>query len=202
MVESNPREGYMTDSLDGLVSRPARVDIDDCEWVRCRGMLSATANPDPDAIVSGAIRCLDCDARYDLIWGVPFLAAYEREDIAGLIEIAANARADNHYPDRPTIKRLERLLCAYHDAPDRRAFVESAGRVRVEILQPLDPPLGSSVTFESSPHPRETLRFGSPDGTNHRASWLTEDVERWNCPRIQAVSHQLTRSSTMAGRGS
>ena len=115
----------MTDGVDGLAFTLALVDLDGCECVRCRGILSATTKPDPNTMVSGAIRCLNCDAEYDLIWGVPFLAAYEREDISSLIEIAANARADNHYPDRPTIRRLERLLRAYHDAPDRSAFVET-----------------------------------------------------------------------------
>jgi SAM-dependent methyltransferase len=65
---------------------------------------------------------VSCGARYDVIWGAPFLGAFDAHDIVGLIEIAANARAENGYPDSPTIRRLERLLANYHQAADRKSF--------------------------------------------------------------------------------
>ena len=71
----------------------------------------------------GAIRCPSCAARYDCIWGTPFLGGFDARDITGLFEIAANARADNGYPDSATIRRLERLMVSYHAARDRAAFV-------------------------------------------------------------------------------
>jgi ubiquinone/menaquinone biosynthesis C-methylase UbiE len=74
-------------------------------------------------IQHGAIRCGSCSARYDVIWGAPFLGAFDDRDIIGLIEIAANARADNGYADAATIRRLERLVVDYHGADDRTAFV-------------------------------------------------------------------------------
>jgi ubiquinone/menaquinone biosynthesis C-methylase UbiE len=60
---------------------------------------------------------------YDIIWGAPFLGAFDDHDVIGLIEIAANAHANNSYPDGTTIRRLERLLVAYHKASDRTAFI-------------------------------------------------------------------------------
>ena len=57
-----------------------------------------------------------------MIWGAPFLGAFDSRDIIGLIEIAANARADNSYPDAATIRRLERLLESYHAARDKTVF--------------------------------------------------------------------------------
>jgi SAM-dependent methyltransferase len=73
----------------------------------------------------GAIACRACGSRFDEIWGTPFLGWYEAGDVAGLLEIAANARPDNAYPDRATIERLERLLECYHLASDRDAFVKT-----------------------------------------------------------------------------
>jgi SAM-dependent methyltransferase len=70
-----------------------------------------------------AILCPSCGARYDVIWGAPFLGAFDAHDIVGLIEIAANAHAGNGYPDSATIRRLERLLANYHQAADRTAFM-------------------------------------------------------------------------------
>lgn len=71
----------------------------------------------------GAIECRNCGAKFDVIWGTPFLGHYEAEDVIGLIEIAANARADNSFPDRQSVERLERLLQRYHEADDRSAFL-------------------------------------------------------------------------------
>lgn len=78
--------------------------------------------PDEE-IVEGAIACQACGERYDAIWGTPFLGHYEGADALGLIEIAANARADNSFADVAVIQRIERLLKAYHAAVDKDAFV-------------------------------------------------------------------------------
>ena len=90
----------MIDGIEGTTSRRTLADLEDCQCVRCRAPVLLVADPDPDTIIRSAIKCSICNAEYDLIWGVPFLGAYEREDITGLIEIAANARADNLYPVR------------------------------------------------------------------------------------------------------
>jgi SAM-dependent methyltransferase len=71
----------------------------------------------------GAIRCYSCDSRYDIIWGAPFLGAFDAQDIVGLIEIAANARIDNYYPNAATIRRLELLLARYHRASNKADFI-------------------------------------------------------------------------------
>ena len=76
-----------------------------------------------DEIQRGAIQCLECRMQYDVIWGAPFLGGFDREDVVGLIEIAANARTDNGSIDIATIERLERLLAEYHEAPDRAQLV-------------------------------------------------------------------------------
>jgi SAM-dependent methyltransferase len=74
-------------------------------------------------VVAEAIACDRCGATFDVIWGAPFLGHYEAEDIAGLVEIAANARADNLYASRRDVERIEGLLQRYHTAVDRSQFV-------------------------------------------------------------------------------
>jgi SAM-dependent methyltransferase len=78
---------------------------------------------DPE-IRHGAIRCGSCSAPYDMIWGSPFLGAFDQQDVIGLVEIAANARADNQYPDATDIRRLDDLLSRYHRATDRNQFIQ------------------------------------------------------------------------------
>ena len=70
-----------------------------------------------------AITCDSCGARFDVAWGTPFLGHYQAEDTPGLVEIAANARADNVYADRQDVERLEGLLQRYHETTDRSQFV-------------------------------------------------------------------------------
>jgi ubiquinone/menaquinone biosynthesis C-methylase UbiE len=77
---------------------------------------------DRDEVLAHAIECRSCGATFDVIWGVPFLGHYEQGDIAGLIEIAANARADNHSADRNDIARLESLLRRAYEAGGRAKF--------------------------------------------------------------------------------
>jgi SAM-dependent methyltransferase len=72
-----------------------------------------------------AIACGGCGATFDVIWGAPFLGHYEADDVAGLVEIAANARADNVYTSRQDVERLEGLLQLYHVAPDRSRFLST-----------------------------------------------------------------------------
>ena len=74
-------------------------------------------------MVIDAIVCTACSATFDAVWGTPFLGHYEAEDVPGLVEIAANARADNLYAGRRDIERIERLLQGYHDAADRSEFL-------------------------------------------------------------------------------
>lgn len=107
----------MTDALDG------------CRCPSCGASALAVAGEsswDDDAIVAGGIRCTACRAEYDVIWGAPFLGHYEPADLLGLLEIAANARIDNTYPDRQVVDRLEALLEAYDTAADKEAFVAAS----------------------------------------------------------------------------
>lgn len=82
-----------------------------------------TQDWDRDEVLSHAIECGSCGATFDVIWGVPFLGHYEPDDIAGLIEIAANARADNYSAGRDDIARLESLLRRHYEAGGRAKFV-------------------------------------------------------------------------------
>ena len=95
-----------------------------CRCTLCgeSALAGRTEDWDPEEILAHAIECGSCGATFDVIWGVPFLGHYEPGDIAGLIEIAANARADNHSPGRSDIARLESLLRCYHDADSRAKF--------------------------------------------------------------------------------
>jgi SAM-dependent methyltransferase len=78
---------------------------------------------DPGEVLAGAIACSGCGATFDVIWGTPFIGHYERDDIMGLIEIAANARGDNPCGSRRDVERLEGVLRSYHEARDRSAFL-------------------------------------------------------------------------------
>ena len=78
-------------------------------------------------IWKGAIACDSCLATYDRIWGSPFLGHYEAVDVLGLIEIAANARADNSYAARQDVERLECLLRKYDEAKDKPRFSSACG---------------------------------------------------------------------------
>jgi SAM-dependent methyltransferase len=99
---------------------------DDVRCIACgsRALHDVAATPsDPGVIEHDAWRCADCGASYDLVWGVPFLGNYEREDILGLIEIAANIINRRKFGVDPAIvENWERLLTRYHAAPNKEAF--------------------------------------------------------------------------------
>jgi len=80
------------------------------------------ADWNPQRVLIGAIECGDCGTTFDVVWGTPFLGHYEASDIAGLIEIATNARADNAYATRQDVERIEELLRRYDAAADKSAF--------------------------------------------------------------------------------
>jgi SAM-dependent methyltransferase len=110
------------------------LDLHDTRCPHCGASpLRGLSGPDQErspadadgGIDHGAIYCASCTARYDIIWGAPFLGAFDDRDIIGLIEIAANAQAKNSYPDSATIRRLERLLVSYHKAADRAVFMRN-----------------------------------------------------------------------------
>lgn len=74
----------------------------------------------------GAIVCSNCDARYQQVWGVPYFGDFEREDILGLIEIAANVANRGNFGITPDmVERWERVLSAYDAASDKAAFKAS-----------------------------------------------------------------------------
>lgn len=81
----------------------------------------------PRGIQRKAYLCSDCGEPYDVVWGVPFLGRYERSEIFGLIEIAANIINRGRFGVTPeVVADWEQLLSDYHDAPDKEAFVASA----------------------------------------------------------------------------
>lgn len=109
--------------------------------VRCIGCgsraLQGTANVPAaaDRIQRDAWRCTECGATYDIVWGVPFLGNYEREEILGLIEIAANIVNRGKFGiDPTTVENWERLLARYHAAPDKKAFVAANAEAQSPYL--------------------------------------------------------------------
>jgi ubiquinone/menaquinone biosynthesis C-methylase UbiE len=68
--------------------------------------------------------CSGCGAAYDTVWGVPFIGEYERDDVLGLIEIAALVphRADSRLP-HDIVQKMDGLCERYHAARDKAAFV-------------------------------------------------------------------------------
>ncbi len=70
------------------------------------------------------LTCFNCHAVYKSVWGVPFIGGYEADDILGLIEIAANtSNRGNFGVTSSVVEGWEQLLAAYHDTPDKAAFV-------------------------------------------------------------------------------
>jgi len=110
----------VSDQAIGLV----RSRLRGCRCTACgESALTARAPWDPDLVLAEVITCRGCGTTFDVVWGTPFLGHYQAEDIAGLVEIAANARADNVYARRQDVERLESLLGRYHDASDRSQFL-------------------------------------------------------------------------------
>ena len=72
-----------------------RSPLHGCRCTACGvPALTARALWDPDRVLADAVVCGSCGATFDVVWGAPFLAHYQADDIAGLLEIAANARAN------------------------------------------------------------------------------------------------------------
>jgi len=70
--------------------------------------------------------CEDCSAQYQEVRGIPFVGQYERDDILGLIEIAAHAALQGTSPMSPEIvRRLDSLCAGFHSAQDKAEFVKS-----------------------------------------------------------------------------
>src|SRR5215468_8577372 len=85
----------------------------DLECPRCGGQLAH-------------LICEDCSAQYQEVRGIPFVGQYERDDILGLIEIAAHAALQGTSPMSPEIvRRLDSLCAGFHSARDKAEFVKS-----------------------------------------------------------------------------
>lgn len=99
--------------------------LDDCRCVACSGPnLSGPAAADSNVVLQRAIRCADCGASYDVVWGVPFLGRYEPDDILGLIEIAANIVNRGKFGVTPeVVEQWEENLANYHAAPEKDEFL-------------------------------------------------------------------------------
>lgn len=105
-------------------TRPVRSLLEGCRCTACGDpALTAQALGDADSVLVDAIACGGCGTTFDVVWGAPFLGHYQAEDTPGLLEIAANARADNLYAGRQDVERLEGLLQRYHEAADRSRFL-------------------------------------------------------------------------------
>ena len=106
------------------MSSSAGSPLRGCRCPACSTPALTAQSPWDSATVSvDAISCGGCGQTFDVVWGAPFLGHYEPDDIPGLLEIAANARADNMYAGREDIGRIEDLLQRYHEAADRSQFL-------------------------------------------------------------------------------
>jgi len=114
-------------SSSQAASRASRGELKACRCPGCGAVALVDVGGvwDDADIATDAIRCAGCDATFDVIWGTPFLGHYESDDVLGLFEIAANARADNGFAARQDIERIENLLRRYEEADDRASFVAS-----------------------------------------------------------------------------
>jgi hypothetical protein len=72
------------------------------------------------------LTCASCGARYEKVFGVPFIGDYEPEDALGLIEIAANVPFRDTLAFSPeAVDTIDALNSAYHAAADKDAFVRA-----------------------------------------------------------------------------
>lgn len=98
--------------------------MQDIRCPRCAGTVhEAHAVPDAEGMAVEALHCTACGARYDCIWGVPFLGDFETEDVQGLVEIAANLENPFKGFSPEFIESLESLFPQYDAAPDKDAFI-------------------------------------------------------------------------------
>ncbi|MBR0843865.1 class I SAM-dependent methyltransferase [Bradyrhizobium liaoningense] len=81
---------------------------------------------DASGVSRGMLVCAGCGARFDKVWGVPFLGNYGSSEILGLIEIAANIENRGRFGVTPAVvEQWERVLERYHAAADKTAFIRS-----------------------------------------------------------------------------
>jgi SAM-dependent methyltransferase len=106
------------------------LDLHDCQCPACKKAdlgHSPAIIPDRDAIQPEAISCSNCSATYDLVWGIPFLGAYEEEDFLTLVEVIANAGKNGSAPGtdpegRRRLANLHQRLRDYHRCTNRSSF--------------------------------------------------------------------------------
>jgi SAM-dependent methyltransferase len=123
----NSREFRRRRSLQTAIEPTSErtVDLHDARCVTCgQARLVGPERCDPSGILRGAIVCTACAAEYDILWGVPFIGAFESDDFLGLFENIANAQSN--LPSAELLRRLDRLLNAYHMAPDKKAMVAAS----------------------------------------------------------------------------
>ena len=121
-----PAEEDQPGGVPGEATNPVRSLLLGCRCTACgEPALTARSPWDPDRVLDDAVRCGACGATFAVLWGAPFLGHYQAEDIPGLVEIAANARADNLYASRQDVERLEGLLQRYHEAANRSQFLST-----------------------------------------------------------------------------
>lgn len=102
---------------------------DDLRCIRCaNGRLSSVAN-------GADLTCAACGAAYPEILGVPFIAAYEQEEIVSLIEVTANIVNRGNFGVTPAVvEEWEGMLAGYHAAEDKAAFVRETESARTPYL--------------------------------------------------------------------
>lgn len=92
---------------------------DDLRCVFCDGDLSADAEGG-----ASALKCHGCGRRHPIVLGVPFIGDFERADVPGLIEIAANLVHRGRFGMTPErVEQWESLLNDFHETGDRAAFL-------------------------------------------------------------------------------
>ena len=90
---------------------------------------------DAGGVSKGAFVCPGCGAKFDRVWGVPFLGHYGSEEILGLIEIAANIDNRGRFGVTPAaVEQWERMLERYDAATDRAAFIKSEPEAQSPFL--------------------------------------------------------------------
>jgi GT2 family glycosyltransferase/SAM-dependent methyltransferase len=83
-----------------------------------------------------AIQCLNCGHSYKSVWGVPYFGHFEREDILGLIEIAANISNRGKFGITPeVVEQWETLLSNYDSASDKESFTRANPEVNSPYFQ-------------------------------------------------------------------
>jgi SAM-dependent methyltransferase len=109
----------------------ASNEFDDVRCIAC-GADGVDPRPGDDG---PALVCGSCGTSFDTVLDVPYFGQFEGDDLLGLIEIAANAGNRGRFGVTPAVvEDWERLLGAYHAAPDKAEFARTHAEARSPFL--------------------------------------------------------------------